>query len=426
MGVSTKGRVRLIARFVILKLAWAALLLGCGLSTANLERHLNAGEFDRAVQEAKGKRKTELALAVLILEKHLREGGPPELVDTVSRAGKLGKRALKRLAEDKNAKVARLAQIALRHHKNPDVDEIMLVVNDADSDIRYACIRAWYRQMSLLVLKRALLDHDPRIRLYAVKGVAAIGMERDVSDLLREALRLDPSAKVRAEAALQGELLGADALLALKQALEDKSMGVKFAAIRGLAEMGSADALHMVEEIAVGPIDHAAVVAAAELARRAHPIGRERLKKALDDKRPGIRKTALMRLERAGLTERRALLRAHLKDDTPDVVLVSARLLENYEEARQEVRDALKPLLKEDHAKQVEALAILATIGDEAALKKAREVLTGDDAAEVTAFIKRAQRAPALRDNYLALMASPKQEIRIEAAKAIVFSQSKI
>jgi HEAT repeat protein len=425
MPPSTKPMGRRRARLAAIGLISVALLVGCH-PFSDLERHLNAGAFDRAVQEATGKRKTELALAVLILERRLRDGGQIALIDTLSRAGKLGRRSLKRLAQAADPKLARLARIALRRNRDPSIDEIMLVLNDPDSDVRHACIRAWHRQMTLLVLERAILDLDPRVRRFAVKGVSAVGMERDVSDLLKEALRLDPSTKVRAEAAMQGKLLGADAHLALVRALDDKELGVKLAAIRGLAETGAPESLALLEAMAVGPVDYTQVAAAAELARLDRPVGRKRLMAALEDERAEIRKAALLRTERAGLDDRRAILLDHLKDESKEVVLLAARLLLQDQAARKRVHTALSPIFQGEGASRDEARDMLAVIGDEKALKTVREILSGDNPKEVIATVEHTQGAPGLHHQFLALMADKDKEVRAAAAKAIIFSWSKI
>lgn len=402
------------------------LLWGCGPSTGDLRRHLDAKAFDKAVETAVGKSRLELQLALLIIEKNLIEGGPAELTDVLLTAGKPGRRTLERLASADDARLGALADIALRQHEEPEIDDVMLVVNSDDSDIRAFSIRAWHSHMTRIILERALMDHDPRVRLQAVKGIVDIGMEEDVSALLRETLRLDPSSTVRAEAARHGELLGPDVVLILKEALADKSPGVRYAAMRGLAETGNADAIAMLEEIAVGAKDHGSVVAAAELARLGRSVGRTQILAAVEDERVEIRKAALLRLERAGISERDRIVEKCLSDEDPEVVLLSARLLRGKPGARSKVIEALSKIDDEDSPHRIQTRNLLAAFGDTAALDQVREIMRGDDEDAVLQIVREVGDVSLLKDTFVRLMASGSEIVRIEAAKAVVLSMAKI
>ncbi len=402
------------------------LLLGCGPSTGDLRRHLDASAFDKAVEAATGKNRLELQLAVLVIENHLTAGGPTELMDMLLVAGKPGRRALERLESAEDERISTLADIALRQREEPEIDDVMLVVNSDDSDIRAYCIRAWHSHMTRIILERALMDHDPRVRLQAVNGIVDLGMEEDVSGLLRESLRLDPSSAVRAEAARHGKLLGPDVVLVLKKALEDNSPGVRYAAMRGLAETENDDAIAMLEDIAVGAKDHGAVVAAAELARMGRAVGRTQLLAAVEDDRPDIRKAALLRLERAGIGERDEIFEKCLGDEDPEVILLAARLLRGKQGARKTMMEALRKIGGDESPCTAEARNLLAALGDTASLDEVRKVMAGDKEQEILKIVREVGGVPFLKDAFVRLIASKSESVRIEAAKAVVLSMSKI
>jgi HEAT repeat protein len=251
---------------------------------------------------------------------------------------------------------------------------------------------------------------------------ALCGLEGEGGDgaLLEEALRRDPVPRVRARAARCPAGLGAEPLLALKAALGDANLGVRLAAIEGLAATGDPAALAIVEELARGPLDVEAVAAAAELCRAGMEVGRERLDAALEDERPSLRKAALLRLERAGVEDRDALLEGLLADESPEVVLLVASLLGTREELGAEVRDALGKLVDEDGASAAAARDQLAVLGDGESVEAVGQLLAEAEEAEALTVLRRVRRAVGLAPIFVGLMGDARLEVRLAAARAVL------
>jgi hypothetical protein len=257
-----------------------------------------------------------------------------------------------------------------------------------------------------------------------VTGLAEHVPDGEISTWLREALRLDPDAKVRAAAARLGSALGGKgkALDALRDALEDENMGVRLAALRGLGGIGSGEALELLRDQVAGPLNETAVVAAAELARLGEKPGRERIEAALADKSPGVRATALTHLGRAGIEDSEQILSGKLADESPQVVLLAASMLLRSAAAEPggPVAGALRRIIDEQSARADEARDMLAVLGDEQAVADVTAVLAEGDESELVAVLARVRRAAALRARFVELLAHERSEVRVAAARALL------
>jgi len=261
-----------------------ALLLSCGCA-ANLEglsARLRSQEWGEAVAEVRGDRAMESHLAALILEEDARQGGDraPGIVAVLAAASGPGEDALERMAAGEDP-LARLAWVAL-HRSGPLSDRRLgALLEDRSSDVRAAAAAAWGRRLEPRRLERMLLDKDPRVRAVAATWIGGRHGDAETARLLAEALRLDPDPAVRAAVARRGDALGGRALDLLRDASRDDNMGVRHAAMKGLAALGTGEAVALLEDLAAGPMDESTVVAAAHLAGIGSEEGRRRFAEAL-------------------------------------------------------------------------------------------------------------------------------------------------
>lgn len=390
---------------------------GCAPSLAGLQRLLDASDAKGALASVEGDFARENALAALILERAAAAGESPlDAVRALAATGRDGRRFLERLAEGKAAPAAALARIALDRRRPPGDDELEALLADPSADVRAYAVSSWDDEIDSGRLAGLVLDLDPRVRADAVRALGRRGEER-FEGLLREAARLDPDLRVRSEAARSGRALGGDAVDVLRELLGGDEPGVAQAALLGLGDVGSEEAMALLEERALGPLDETAVVAAAELARTGSKKGRARLLEALADERQGIRATAAVNLSRAALEDREELLLDLLDDEAPRVALVAAAMLGDGAH-RDRVIAALRRVFDGAGSPGEEARDALAVLGDPAAAKEASEALSSADEAEVVLTIRRTKRAPLLRARFVSLLADERPAVRRAAAEA--------
>ncbi len=399
----------------------SALFVGCAPAVGPLKAHIRDGAFDKALKEVSGDVTMERELAALLVEDAAARGiGSLDLIEELSRAGKPGKRALKRLVKAEDDAVAELARIALQKHDLPDAPDLVRWIHHDHADVRTACAKAWHGTLEIHMLQRLVLDHSPAVRVYAVRGVGLRPRSDENAALLSEVLRLDPVPRVRAEAARFGPQLGEAALSLLKDLLSHPNLGLRLAAVQGLATLGTAEALAVVGDVVRRPMSEETVAAAAELARRGDKAGKDRLAAALADKRPEIRKAALLRLERAEVPRRGKILVGHLEDDAPDVVLLAAQLLRKNTKARGKVTKALQEISGSDHDLSRIARDTLAGLGNAQALSAVEESLLSDETPEVLASLNRVRGVDELRKTFVSLLADDREAVRIAAARALL------
>ena len=98
----------------------AILSIGCAPNVSSLNRHLEKGAYDLALEEARNDPAMIAHLAALILEREATEHSDRAgvMVDSLAGSGKPGKYALKRLAQSTGV-ASRLAGIALRRSSLP-------------------------------------------------------------------------------------------------------------------------------------------------------------------------------------------------------------------------------------------------------------------------------------------------------------------
>jgi len=405
---------------VVLLGALAALVpVGCAPNLTALSRLLDASEFDRAVSSVAGDAAQENALAALLLEREAAIGESPlDAARALAGAGADGRRSLERLADGTAAPANALARIALSRRRPPSEAALSSLLADASADVRFFAVSTWDDDIEAERLAALVLDNDPRVRADAVGALGRL-VDDAYSRVLRDAARLDPDQRVRSEAARSGRALGADAVDVLRELLGGDEPGVAQAALLGLGNVGTKEALGLLEERALGALDETAVVAAAELARIGSEKGRARLREALADERQGIRATAAVNLARADLEDRVELLLGLLDDDAPRVVLIAAASIGDGPH-RDRVIAALRKVYEGAGTAGEEARDALAVQGDPVAVKAVEEALAAADEAESILILGRLRRAPSLRARFVAMLADDRPPVRRAAAVAVL------
>ena len=403
-------------------LAAALLALGCAPNISRLRAHVAGDAFDQALEEARGDRDLEDHLAALILEKDAVERPSNRLatVRFLAASSAPGKRALERM-EKREGSIAALAAIGLSRSSRPSGGDLDSYLEDLSSDVRAYAASTWARKLDVERLRRLALDKDPRVRNAAV---AALGARRgdDEAGLLVEVLRLDPDPAVRSAAARSGKSLGRRAFEVLRSALDDRSEGVRHAALAGLAGLGSADAIALLEDRIAGAMDESGVVAAARLAAIGSKKGAARFEEALVDPAENMRATALVHLSTSGLGDALERRRKALEDESPRIVLIAASMLLDDEEGREAMSTALRKIVEEGGPRRDEAEDMLAVLGEEAALDEIRSSIAEWSEEEILARFPRLQRSEKLRDVFVELLADGRTEVRLAAARCVLRS----
>jgi HEAT repeat protein len=404
----------------------AALLASCGPALGPLERHLDAGDHAAALALASGDRALEEELAALLLERAAAadEGAAAAGLVRDLAGSRAGRRALRRLGDGDARPAADLARIALGRGGCPGSGNLDRWLADDHSAVRAAAARAFGDRLDSGKLSALLLDHDPGVRLAAVSFLAGRWRESAAAAGLREALARDPDPLVRAAAARTGPALGDDALEALRGALGDRALGVRYAALWGLGELGTEEAVALIADLAAGPVDQSAVVALAELARLGIAPGPARFAEALEHGNPLVRATALAHMERAGFDagrRREALVRA-LDDEDPQVAFTAAsRLGAARDRPATAVTAALERIRESGRERADAARDLLALLGAESVIGELESLLVpGADEEAILAALPRLHRAAGLRSRFVALLGDPRAAVRLAAARAVL------
>ncbi len=398
----------------------AILGIGCAPNVSSLNRHLEKGAYGPALEEARNDPAMIAHLAALILEREATEhpDRAAVMVNSLASSGKPGKYALKRLAHSTGV-TSRLAGIALHRCSLPSDRELDSYLSDSWSDVRVAAARTWSRKIDRKRLENMILDPDPGVRVEAAAGLGRFEGEK-TARILAQTVRLDPDPKVRARAVVQVKSLGTDALDVCRSALNDESMGVRNAALRGLCEIGSDEAVELIRDRMAGPMTEVTVVAAAELSRLDHEDGKRRFLEALKNRRSNIRATALVHLDRARVENPGKIRLRMLDDEAPSVVLTAASALLKGADPTGTVARALRRIVKEGSMRASGARDMLAVIGDPVAIAEVKEVLEQGDEKEVTTSLKRVAHAAMLYDAFVSLLKDDRAKVRIEAARSVL------
>jgi HEAT repeat protein len=284
-----------------------------------------------------------------------------------------------------------------------------------------AAARTWSRKIDRKRLEKMILDPDPGVRVEAAAGLGRFEGEK-TARILAQTARLDPDPKVRARAVVQVKSLGTGAMDVCRSALNDENMGVRNAALRGLCELGSDEAVELIRDRMAGPMTEVTVVAAAELARLGHKDGKSRFFEALKNRRSNIRATALTHLDRARIEDPGKIRLRMLDDEAPSVVLTAAAALLTGADPKGPVASALRRIVKEGSMRAQSARDMLAVIGDPVAVAEVEEVLEQGDEKEVTTSLKRVARAAMLYNSFVSLLKDDRAKVRIEAARGVLMS----
>ena len=208
-----------------------------------------------------------------------------------------------------------------------------------------------------------------------------------------------------------------------RNALNDESMGVRNAALRGLGDLGSDEAVELIRDRMAGPMTEVTVVAAAELSRLDHEDGKGRFREALKDRRSNIRATALTHLDRARIENPKKIRLGMLDDEDPSVVLTAAAALAKGADPKGPVACALRRIVEEGSMRSPGARDMLAVIGESAAVAEVQEVLGQGDEEEIITSLKRVARAAMLYDSFVSLLKDDRAKVRVEAARGVLHNR---
>lgn len=403
-----------------LSVALAALAAGaCARSFAELERRLDRAEWAGAAKWASGDPEREDALAAGVLERAAASGEDAAgAVRLLASAGDRGRPALERLRGGGARPASALAAVALSRRRPPSGAALDALLSDPSGEVRSYAVATWADDLPTARLARLLLDLDPDVRRGAVSGIGRFGRGA-FSRELRDTARLDPDARVRAEALRHGRALGDGALDLLRAGLRSGEPGEAQAAVLGLGDLGSRDALSLLEEEALGLPDGTAIVAAAELARVGSAAGKDRLIGALSDPDERTRAAGAVNVARAGLADGDARLIALLDDEAPRVALAAAHALAGEEHAGR-VAAALRRLMEAGGAAGEEARDALASRGDAGAAEETSLALDGAGDADAIRILGRLRATAPLRSRLVALLGDPRAAVRRAAAEALL------
>jgi HEAT repeat protein len=417
-------RILFIAKIVIL-------LGGCTSTSERLRNLIDENRYTDAATIAADDSAVAVELSAIVLERAARsEEHMDRALKSLSAAGRSGQAALKQLSRG-DAVSARAARIAYDRFDKPSDETLALCNKDPHPLVRWWCVSAWVQFMSDEMMTELLSDMDPEVRLFALRGLAALPAEPTRAPLFVDALRLDPDEKVRAEAALHGDLLGDDALLLLKDRLSDQHLGIRTAAVSGIARINTEAACALLTSVAGRQGDQVALRAQAELAGLGNATGRTLLLQRLDDEQPSIRAAALYLLFNAKIEDASALIVNHLEDKDPEVVLAASNLLRNDEDSRDKVLKALQKVSSLKSKASPRADDLLAAMGDEQAANRILKALKDANKVGEKELISALHRvfgvtAACVRTFVVSLLGDPREKIRIEAAYTVLFSMSKI
>jgi HEAT repeat protein len=414
-------RERRTTRIPIAALAGLAGLFACSCATrfAELERHLDGAAYADALKWASVDPGREDALAAGILERAAAAGDDAlGAVRLLAAAGERGRPALERLRDGGAHPADALASIALSRRRPASEDSLDALLSHTSGDVRSYAAATWSDDIPVERLAALLLDRDPDVRRAAVSGLARFGRGAFARELC-DAARLDPEPRVRAEALRHGKALGGGGLDLLRGCLRAGEPVEREAALLGLGDLGSAEAIALLEDEAFGLLDETAVVAAAELARQGDAKGRARLLEALADDRPGVRATAAVNLARAGLDDRDARLLALLDDEAPRVALVAAAFLTDERHASR-VNAALRRIAGAGGPAGEEARDMLAARGDPEAAEQTSLALSDADEGEALRILARLDGTAPLRPRVVAMLGDERPAVRRAAAAAIL------
>ncbi len=213
---------------------------------------------------------------------------------------------------------------------------LLEMLGDPDIHVRNASLAALARMGNLLPLKAALSDVFPEVRSKAVHTLGLLGAEDTKTDLL-ELLQSDPDAQVRAEAAWSlGEIVFAERVEPLIQALEDPALEVRWAAAQALGKTQDPQALEpLCQILSVSGADYLVDIrlqqmAVAALGRigdiRALPILIEMVYKPYWEDAE-LRKQALRALAELDAPESMAVLREMRDFHEPAIATLAQQLL---------------------------------------------------------------------------------------------------
>jgi len=203
---------------------------------------------------------------------------------------------------------------------------------------------------------------------------------------------------------------------------KDENPAVRRAGAKKLADMETAKATKVLENITHGPMEEFKVFVSALLMAQGNDVGKSRMKDALSDSNSHIRKAAIRRLGLAGYDQITKRMVEAL-DDEPEVAFAAAQLLIREEEEKERAEALLLKLWKEGGVFAQKARVEMAIARQAEAVESLRAELKeagGNKGGCLAEKIDEYSQVEELRSFYIDMMAHENSEVRLEAARAVI------
>ena len=396
-----------------------ALNIACAPSLAPLETAIQKKNWDVATAYASGDSALELYLATAIVQDAAKESRiPKSLVLALPASHPHGERALKQLAENSDhPRVAKLAQIVRHRNRRSRLSEktIGSYLESEYREVRALAATTFADRLERETLHAMTRDINGTVRGASVAALCRMPAHPDTAAVLVERLQKDPLPHVRAAAARCGSGLGKNRSRLLRERIEgDKNPGVQLAATKGLLSVASQRDMAWLIRFCSGPMTALRLQVAAALAHRHLPVGKARLRDALNSGDDQIVAEAISLLSYGHITDIDGLLMPRL-DGPPAVSTAAAEALLM---RGAHVDDALNTLTQNWQNGDEKALVALVRAGNGDALKQVRIQLVSKT--DVLKTIDTFETITGLHDDFVALLAHPNSAVRQNAAVAIL------
>ena len=412
-------------------LLFAALACGGGPRAAvddavrarELEGALEAYDQFREADGADGALLAEVAALLLELEALGEDESRRDAALTQLRlAGNAALPVLERIGRSEGETVARAEALAhLTRRGDGEARAYLYALLDTDDPAILApALVAVDPEEETARLVAWLADPIPEVRRAAALRLGAATESREALGALRELARVDPEPRVRGAAirALGG--FGAAVFEALRERLGGAASNVRLATVRALVRADRPRAVAALRSLLATPPNPAGIEAARVIALTGNPEeedappeegvvdARAYLRGALGSADPTLRSQAAVALVSLPADEGTdaALLAALDGEADASVRLGMARALLGHEGAEEEARETLRALMEGEGMAAVQAAALLAKEGEDAALTRLEAALEAESAllrrVAARALARDAERPdaarPALRD----------------------------
>ncbi len=331
----------------------------------------------------------------------------------------LAERVAERMTDDDDRVAAAAAVAVLRGYPQAPqlVDEMLRSEDPEARRIAVDGIGRKIGKLALADLETAANDVDPKVRRAAIRWLGDLKDPSVVPTLTKRLVR-DPDESVRAAAANAFVRIPGAKLLALgTQALSDRALAVRLAAVPLLSEAKATDRLLAIAQSDADPI----VAAEAAIAVSRKDLAHAALERAIADERWTLRAGAANLAVRAvGAAGALELARTLSADAEWSVRIAAARLMAQAGDKSTAIALLAQAMASDEHT--IQAAADLASFGDRRGLE-ALDVAVRDTARRTeqrSAAVAAHRTANKITPGLVAALADPSGVVRVEAAAVLV------